>query len=211
MGDQNEALAARRERYRRLGVWEWFKGRRGWLKEQGVEGRDANRWAEIEVEALLGGEVLPDREVTVELPIPESDEDAGRVIVRLPVAGEVAGSEPAEENLKECRDTREILWYVFDNLENERARLKEAPSSGAWSLLKRVRESVDLKDDFYKLFFTKLLPSKGVGEAAVNDGVMDDPGCADLEAVLAGLESSGEGAEGAEGESEVAAGPAEAV
>ena len=95
-------------------------------------------------------------------PLPSADPPVDQQVAELaarPVE-HIAPGDPAEAAgidtlLERLGDNgadlpRDVLW-VYDNLENRRARPEDAPSLGAWSLLKWVRE-------YRSRFFEVLLP-----------------------------------------------------
>ncbi|MFA7279125.1 MAG: hypothetical protein WC100_03425 [Sterolibacterium sp.] len=71
-------------------------------------------------------------------------------------------------------DEREIIRWVFDFMDAPDEVLKEtAPSRGALSYLLRIRKSLTLQEDFYKVIWPKLLPTKAQmeqGEKFSDDG-----------------------------------------
>lgn len=70
------------------------------------------------------------------------------------------------------RDPQEILWWVFEHLDDKSVRAMDAPSPVAWSFLKQARKSDKLKEQFFSKNFAKLSSesekdSLGSGEVAL--------------------------------------------
>jgi hypothetical protein len=60
---------------------------------------------------------------------------------------------------------RGIIQWVFEHLDLE-VEPEDAPSSGAWSLLNSIRANDQLRLEFFKTIWPKLLPTKNQFEAA---------------------------------------------
>lgn len=90
----------------------------------------------------VGGDALPGREKSAIQPVRLKD---------------FIGKDPAS--------ARQVVEWVFNNLDVEGLKPKDAPSPGAWSLLQRVRLYPELTVDFYKTVWPKLLPNKAQIEA----------------------------------------------
>lgn len=60
---------------------------------------------------------------------------------------------------------RKIIQWVFENLDVD-VEPASAPSAGAWSLLNSIRKDEQLRLEFYKGIWAKLLPTKQQLEAA---------------------------------------------
>ena len=62
---------------------------------------------------------------------------------------------------------REVVEWVFENMDVEGLVAGDAPSAGAWALLKECRSSRSVRELFYMNVWVKLLPTRGsVDEAA---------------------------------------------
>ena len=86
----------------------------------------------------------------------------GGVVEGVPLDGEseVRSVLLADFEGKPDASARQILEWVFNNIDVAGLKPKDAPTSGAWSLLMRVRSVPDLAVDFYKQVWPKLLPTK---------------------------------------------------
>lgn len=71
---------------------------------------------------------------------------------------------------------RDGLW-VYEHLEDKRAQPKDAPSMGAWSLLKWARE-------YRSPFFERILPKVMAAKSGDQGGGGEDPGLAEVERLL---------------------------
>jgi len=60
---------------------------------------------------------------------------------------------------------RAVVQWCFDHIDIEDAKPEDAPSSGAWSLLQRVRMHPDLLKEFYRTIWAKMLPTRSEIEA----------------------------------------------
>ena len=61
---------------------------------------------------------------------------------------------------KPAADARSVVQWVFDNMDLSDVSVSDCPSAGAWSLLMACRVSRDLKREFYRGIWPKLLPSR---------------------------------------------------
>ena len=60
---------------------------------------------------------------------------------------------------------RQVVNWVFDNIDVADVKPEDAPSSGAWSFLQRVRTYPDLLKEFYRSVWARMLPSRSEIEA----------------------------------------------
>lgn len=65
---------------------------------------------------------------------------------------------PAAVKTKKRASARQIVEYVFENMDNSGARLEDAPSVGAFSYLLYVRSTPAAKSAFYNDVWAKTLP-----------------------------------------------------
>lgn len=74
-----------------------------------------------------------------------------------PWKGEMTKAEIAR---KAKTTVRRSMDWVFENIDVTDVTKEDAPSAGAWALLKWVRRSPANQSDFYKNFSAKMLPSR---------------------------------------------------
>ena len=67
---------------------------------------------------------------------------------------------------------REVVLWIFDNIDIKDLEPCHAPSPGAWSFLIQIRKDIALRREFYKSIWPKLLPSKA--QIEVEDRQFDD-------------------------------------
>ena len=79
---------------------------------------------------------------------------------------------------------RVAVEFTFDNMDVRGIKPSEAPSTGAWSMLKWARNSPTNKTTFYCTFVSRLLPSKSQLDLEAN---MEDDG-RDVERLIEQLE-----------------------
>jgi len=60
---------------------------------------------------------------------------------------------------------RAVVQWVFDHIDIADVKPQDAPSSGAWSFLQRVRTYPDLLKEFYRTIWAKMLPTRSEIEA----------------------------------------------
>ena len=61
---------------------------------------------------------------------------------------------------------RKVVEWVFDNLLVDSLKPDDAPSPGAWALLQDLKQYPDLRKEFYRSIWSKLLPTKTELDAA---------------------------------------------
>ena len=84
---------------------------------------------------------------------------------------------------------RDILW-AYERLEDRGARPEDAPSLGAWALLKWAR---DYRNRFFEQVLPKALAASKAGGAGGGDDPEDaDPGIEEIERMLEGLHTAWE-------------------
>lgn len=137
--------AARKERLQSLGWWKWFVLRRTALTGAGTPDADKQASEEVErhIEGGLSAEDVPYAEECGEaVHVPD-----GRVFF-------------PKVDVRECRDPVAIIWYLYENIDNLEATESTAPSRGAWYQLQAIRGSVDLRSEFYRNTWPKVIPPK---------------------------------------------------
>lgn len=118
-------------RLRREGRWDAFRARRKELKAGGMTGSEADAQAIEEFSQ----------------PLPRTDGDADRV--------------PAEVFQGKSMPTQEIIGWVVDNIAISNVKPEDAPSPGAWAMLRWVQRTEANESVFWRLIFPKLSgPSK---------------------------------------------------
>ncbi len=138
------------ERLRREGRWEEASAYRDQVrKELRAQGKPREEAAEAAWEAML--EKYP--------PLPVEQTAVSQEVIAPPLEP-TASAQPDEETgldvlaartgAKDPDLPRDVLW-VYEQLENRKARPEDAPSLGAWSLLKWAR-------NYRNRFFEQLLP-----------------------------------------------------
>ena len=171
-----------RTRCRKLGVWPDFVALRDEYKSGGMRPIEAWYRAFAELSGASGS--LPDGKVealgefsigklsdmTGKSPVqsscvslPESPSGPGEPVppsargLPGPLSFSVALSDFAG---KTPASAREVVQWVFDHMDISDVSVGSCPSSGAWSLLSACRSSKDLKREFYRQIWPKLLPTK---------------------------------------------------
>lgn len=160
------------ERLRQEGRWgEASQYRDEVRRELRSQGKPRAEAADAAWDAMMAKyPALPPAEPASQGPAPEAE--------ALDLDGLVERLEGNEPDL--ARDT---LW-AYENLENRKARPEDAPSVGAWSLLKWARE-------YRNRFFEQLVPkamtarTKRVEEDGLGEN--GDPGLKEVEKMLADL------------------------
>lgn len=150
---RNGRKIARKQRFLQAGVWERFVERREALKADGHSAREAAEIAAAECERLMesGARAASSTAVPAETPAP----------------GDAIDPSLFE---RQSRDFLEIVWFVFDHLDNPSVRPDDAPSGGAWSYLQYLRKHPDAVASFYQDFW-KLAPSRAqLDEMQRSDG-----------------------------------------
>jgi hypothetical protein len=116
-------------RLRRGGQWQEFVKRREELKASGMPAKDA--WVQA----------------ADEFPAPSQKTDkATPPVDLLPLKG------------KQAVPIYEATKWVMENLDADWITPADAPSAGAWSMLRWARSSLAARGDFYRTFVSKLLP-----------------------------------------------------
>lgn len=140
------------------GFWNWFKERREQIiVEQTVSRYQAGKLAMEEIQAGKAGDTMkhsgvprPHRTLSV------SKEKAQDV----PVLNKDAVSKDDFAGKAEP-SIREVAEWVFDNIDMKDVQASDAPSAGAWSLLRWVQKNkASNQSEFYRTFSAKLLPSR---------------------------------------------------
>lgn len=67
--------------------------------------------------------------------------------------------DPSKRTSTRCNPRTDIIW-VYNNLDNLAVTIDDAPSTGAYYYLTSIRSDPDLRTDFYKSVFPKVLPTK---------------------------------------------------
>ena len=132
-----ESKAELTDRLRREGRFETFKKRREELKAEGIAASDA--WD------VAAAEFPPPPEQALHEQTSAFTKNEFRTIKKKP----------------RIRIGQAIRW-VFDNLEGDWVRPKDAPSAGAWSLRQWARSSTATRAEFYRIFAVRLLAVPGL-------------------------------------------------
>lgn len=127
-------------RLKREGRWEDFSRRKGELEAAGASKKDAHVRALLEFAPLKPIDALPGQVQT----------DFGAA---PPVLGQTT-------EYKETLSYKDAVSWVFDNMDVDNVNWKTCPSSGAFSMLKMVRENAQMRFEFFKSIMPRLLPSK---------------------------------------------------
>lgn len=130
------------------GRWDEFIQCREKLKADGMPAKDA--W--YEARQKFGPE-------SYRAPAAEDNCDDDSV---LP-AGDIVCMEVFAD--KPSVTARAVVQWVFDSIDIKDVRPEDAPSSGAWSFLQRVRTYPDLLKEFYRSIWAKMLPTRSEIEA----------------------------------------------
>jgi hypothetical protein len=133
--EETFGMASKRELRQRLkesGQWSEFCAVRERLKEEGVAASEA--W----------------------------DRAASEVLSSVSEGGYVDDSAGVVSSMFEGKSAtpREIVNWVFENVDVIDCEPADAPSAGAWALLRRLRSDGRLLTEFYRSIWTKVLPSR---------------------------------------------------
>jgi hypothetical protein len=88
----------------------------------------------------------------------DGSDDCSAEPVRIAVCQSVFADKPPVT-------ARTVVQWVFDHIDITDVRPEDAPSSGAWSFLQRVRTYPDLLKEFYRSIWAKMLPTRSEIEA----------------------------------------------
>ena len=124
--------------------WDEFVAYREDLKARGVSAKEA--WVQ--------GRAKFDQPVDMAVPAGVASGSTDRESVRLDDFSD-----------KPTASARQIVQWVFDNIDVENTKPHDAPSAGAWSFLQRVRTYPDLLKEFYRSIWSRMLPNKSEIEA----------------------------------------------
>lgn len=135
-------------RLKNEGRWDEFISYREQLKADGLEAKEA--WTQAR-------QKFPSEPLAVSLVESVCDDDpvepdGGDVCI-----GDFCGKGPVS--------ARAVVQWVFDNIDVADVKPEDAPSSGAWSFLVRVRTYPDLLKEFYRSIWAKMLPTRSEIEA----------------------------------------------
>ena len=137
-----------KSRIKNEGRWDDFINYRERLKASGLDAKSA--WAK----ARQKFQPTPDG-----ASMAESDADDDPV---LP-AGDIVCLDVFAD--KPSVTARAVVQWVFDHIDITDVKPEDAPSSGAWSFLQRVRSYPDLLKEFYRTIWAKMLPTRSEIEA----------------------------------------------
>ena len=143
--------AALKKQLTEEGRWEAFVARREELKNQGLEPKAA--WEQATHEFEQGAE-----QKQADTNKSGDSADNGGNAATGGLDGKVfnaAGASP-----------RKVVEWVFDNLLLDDLKPDDAPSPGAWALLQDLKKYPDLRKEFYRSIWSKLLPTKTELDAA---------------------------------------------
>ena len=135
-----------KSRLKTEGRWNEFIDYRESLKANGIDPKEA--WARAR-EKFQPGSEGPGKA--------DSPDDPG-----MASGGGVSSSNFAD---KQPVSARQVVQWVFDNIDVDDVEPGDAPSSGAWSFLQRVRKHPDLLKEFYRSIWAKMLPTRSEIEA----------------------------------------------
>jgi hypothetical protein len=146
-----ESRRALKERLIREGRWDAFVARREDLKCQGLEPKAAWEQTIHEFE-----QVSEQKQTGVAKSADSTDGsgDVSAVVLDCKVRN-AGGASP-----------RKVVEWVFDNLLVDSLKPDDAPSPGAWALLQDLKQYPDLRKEFYRSIWSKLLPTKTELDAA---------------------------------------------
>ncbi len=145
---QNESMESKESFKNRLkseGRWDDFIEYREKLKADGLDPKAA--WAE----ARAKFQPVPDGAA-----VAKPDTDDGPVDL-VDCLDDFADKPPVT--------ARAVVQWVFDHIDVTNVKPQDAPSSGAWSFLQRVRTYPDLLKEFYRSIWAKMLPTRSEIEA----------------------------------------------
>jgi hypothetical protein len=148
-----------KERLQADGRWKPFVAERERLKADGVPAGDAWKMAAEKFPWLSPTQIAKAKDV----PRETSENIAGKGAIGIVAQDNnwTAKNLPSSAFTNmDSTDTRAVIQWVFDNIGIEDLSPKDAPSSGAWFLLQEVRSFPELRREFYKTIFPKILPTK---------------------------------------------------
>jgi len=73
---------------------------------------------------------------------------------------------------KRKASAKEVVLWIFDNIDIVDVGPKDAPSSGAWSFLIQMRKDNALRREFYRSIWPRLLPSRS--QIELEESMFDD-------------------------------------
>ncbi len=142
-----ESKESFKNRIKSEGRWDEFIQYREQLKTDGLDAQSA--WAK----ARAKFEPVPDTALAQDIGTDDSVVPGG------------AGVCLADFQNKPPVTARAVVQWVFDHIDITDVRPEDAPSSGAWSFLQRVRTYPDLLKEFYRSIWAKMLPTRSEIEA----------------------------------------------
>ena len=143
-----ESKEALKNRLKSEGRWDEFIRYREDLKAQGVDAKSA--WAK----ARAKFQPVPEGAVVLNDDSDGMDGDSSNSGICL-----------GEFDDKPAVTARAVVQWVFDHIDVADVKPADAPSSGAWSFLQRVRTYPDLLKEFYRSIWAKMLPTRSEIEA----------------------------------------------
>lgn len=149
-----------KERLQREGRWKEAVKRRENLKKLGMSA--ANAW----------------KTIAAEFPIePSAETVPAKASAKAPTKGGAAprragGLQKADFPGLATVNIRQDVYWVYNNIDVTDVTAKDAPSPGAWSMREWARHSGMQRNEFYRNFCAKLLPSKK--EMEEEDRLSDD-------------------------------------
>lgn len=143
-----ESKESFKNRIKREGRWDEFIEYREQLKADGLDAQSAWEQARAKFE-----------------PVPDTTAVAEGAGADDPVLSVGDGVCLADFQDKPPVTARAVVQWVFDHIDIADVRPEDAPSSGAWSFLQRVRTYPDLLKEFYRSIWAKMLPTRSEIEA----------------------------------------------
>lgn len=146
-----ESRRALKERLIREGRWDAFVARREALKYEGLEPKAAWEQTRYDFEQVF-------EQTRTDVDKSADSADGGGDVPAVSLDCKVrnaAGASP-----------RKVVEWVFDNLLVDGLKPDDAPSPGAWALLQDLKKYPDLRKEFYRSIWSKLLPTKTELDAA---------------------------------------------
>ena len=143
-----------RTRCKKLGIWKEFVDLRDSYKSGGLSPTEAwhRAFGELAVAQSASRSHVESSPAGPGEPVPPSPSGLPGPLSFSVALSDFAGKTPAS--------AREVVQWVFDHMDISDVGVGSCPSSGAWSLLSACRSSNDLKREFYRQIWPKLLPTK---------------------------------------------------